>query len=95
MALCEVDAADLTDMVAEIRRLDPKPGADWDATPPQPVVPDVLMRAGADGGWLLELNPETMPRVLVNQSFTHACCRARRARRKASSRRNCRPRTGW
>jgi RNA polymerase sigma-54 factor len=70
MALCEVDAADMNDMVAEIRRLDPKPGAAWDATPPQPVVPDVLMRAGADGAWLLELNPETMPRVLVNQSFT-------------------------
>jgi RNA polymerase sigma-54 factor len=70
MALCEVDAADMNDMVAEIRRLDPKPGATWDATPPQPVVPDVLMRVAADGGWLLELNPETMPRVLVNQSFT-------------------------
>ncbi len=70
MALCEVDAADLADMVAEIRRLDPKPGAAWDATPLIPVVPDVLMRAAPDGGWLLELNPETMPRVLVNQNFT-------------------------
>ncbi len=27
------------------------------------------MRAAADGGWLLELNPETLPRVLVNQRF--------------------------
>jgi RNA polymerase sigma-54 factor len=70
MALCEVDAADMNDMVAEIRRLDPKPGASWDAAPPQPVVPDVLMRVAPDGAWLLELNPETMPRVLVNQSFT-------------------------
>jgi RNA polymerase sigma-54 factor len=65
-----VDAADLTDMIAELRRLDPKPGAGWDATPPQPVVPDVLLRAGPDGEWLLELNPETMPRLLVNHSFT-------------------------
>ena len=70
MALCQVDAADMNDMVAEIRRLDPKPGASWDAAPPQPVVPDVLMRVAPDGAWLLELNPETMPRVLVNQSFT-------------------------
>jgi RNA polymerase sigma-54 factor len=70
MQLCEVDAADLTDMIAELRRLDPKPGAGWDATPPQPVVPDVLLRAGPDGDWLLELNPETMPRLLVNHSFT-------------------------
>jgi len=70
MAACEVDAADLTDMIAELRRLDPKPGASWDTGTPQTVVPDVLLRAAPDGGWLLELNPETMPRVLVNQSFT-------------------------
>jgi RNA polymerase sigma-54 factor len=70
MVLCEVDAADLQDMIAELRRLDPKPGASWDANPPQTVVPDVLMRAAPDGAWLLELNPETMPRVLVNQTFT-------------------------
>ncbi len=68
-ALCGVDGADLTDMVAELRRLDPKPGAGWDATPPAPVVADVLMRADGQGGWLLELNPETLPRVLVNQGF--------------------------
>ena len=72
MQICEVDAADLTDMIAEIRRLDPKPGATWDATPPAPVIPDVLMRPSPteEGGWLLELNPETMPRVLVNQGYS-------------------------
>jgi RNA polymerase sigma-54 factor len=59
-------------MIAEIRRLDPKPGADFEATPPQPLIPDVLMRAapGTSGDWLLELNPETLPRVLVTQTFS-------------------------
>jgi RNA polymerase sigma-54 factor len=33
------------------------------------VVPDVLMRRAPDGGWLLELNPETLPRVLLNRGF--------------------------
>ena len=70
MTLCEVDAADLADMIAELRRLDPKPGALFDAAPLQPVVPDLLMRASPDGGWLLELNPETLPRVLVNHTLT-------------------------
>ncbi len=70
MAVCEVDSADLVEMIAEIRRLDPKPGSAWDNTPLVPVIPDVLMRAAPDGVWLLELNPETMPRVLVNQTFT-------------------------
>ncbi len=70
MAVCEVDAADLADMVSELRRLDPKPGAAFETAPLIPVVPDVLVRAAPNGEWLLELNPETMPRVLVNQAFS-------------------------
>jgi RNA polymerase sigma-54 factor len=66
MALCGVDAADLADMLAELRRLDPKPGAAADDAPVMPIVPDILMRAAPDGTWMLELNPQTLPRVLVN-----------------------------
>ncbi len=69
MTLCGVDAEDLTDMIAEIKALDPKPGATWDTTPPQLVVPDLLMRHLPDDSWIIELNPETMPRVLVNERF--------------------------
>jgi RNA polymerase sigma-54 factor len=69
MTLCGVDAEDLTDMIAEIRALDPKPAASFDTTPPQLVVPDLLMRQAPDEGWIIELNPETMPRVLVNERF--------------------------
>jgi len=60
-------------MVAEIRRLDPKPGAGHGAAPPPSVVPDVLMRPAPAGSgeadWILELNPETLPRVLINRGF--------------------------
>jgi RNA polymerase sigma-54 factor len=69
MALCGVDSEDLADMIGEIRALDPKPGALWDSQPAPLVIPDILMRAGPDGSWLIELNPETMPRVLVNERF--------------------------
>ena len=69
MALCGVDSEDLADMIGEIRALDPKPGATWDSQTAQLVVPDILMRAGPDGTWLIELNPLTMPRVLVNERF--------------------------
>jgi RNA polymerase sigma-54 factor len=68
-ALCGVDADDLADMIGEVRALDPKPGANYDSNPPQPLVPDVLMRPAGNGGWVLELNVETMPRVLINQGF--------------------------
>ncbi|KAA2214080.1 RNA polymerase factor sigma-54 [Teichococcus oryzae] len=78
MRICGVDAEDLADMVAELKRLDPKPGASFDASPAMPLVPDVLMRpapawTAPDGtleaAWLLELNPETLPRILVNRGF--------------------------
>jgi RNA polymerase sigma-54 factor len=69
MAACAVDAEDLAEMVAELRRLDPKPGAGADDAPLQTIQPDVLMRASPEGGWVLELNPDTLPRVLVNRGF--------------------------
>jgi RNA polymerase sigma-54 factor len=69
LRICGVDAEDLAGMVAEIRRLNPKPGASVDVDPAPLVVPDVLMRRLPDGTWLLELNPETLPRVLVNRGF--------------------------
>ena len=69
MAVCGVDAGDMAEMVAEIRALDPKPGSAFDHTPLPAVIPDVLMRAAPDGSWLLELNPDTMPRVLVNDRY--------------------------
>jgi RNA polymerase sigma-54 factor len=70
MKLCGVDAEDLADMIAEIRRLDPKPGARFSGETAATVVPDVLMRRAPDGSWIVELNPDTMPRVLVNGGFS-------------------------
>jgi len=69
MAVCGVDADDIAEMIGEIRALDPKPAASYDDTPAQLVIPDILMRPDADDGWVIELNPETMPRVLVNERF--------------------------
>jgi RNA polymerase sigma-54 factor len=69
MQLCGVDAEDLTEMMAEIRALDPKPAATYDTVPAPMVVPDLLMHQLPDGSWIIELNPETMPRVLVNERF--------------------------
>jgi RNA polymerase sigma-54 factor len=83
MAVCEVDGEDLTQMISEIRALDPKPGAGWDDGPLQQVIPDVLMRALPDGEWFIELNPETMPRVLVNESY-HARVSAKAGREEKS-----------
>ncbi len=67
--LCRVDDEDIAQMVAEIRSLDPKPGLAFEKNVVQPVVPDILVRRRADGGWNIELNADTLPRVLVNQTY--------------------------
>ena len=67
--ICGVDEEDVTDMVAEIRALDPKPALAFDYAPAQPVTPDILMRPKPGGGWVIELNSDTLPRVLVNNQY--------------------------
>lgn len=67
--LCGVDDEDLVEMLAELRRLDPKPGRAFGARAVEVLIPDVFVRAAPDGSWLVELNAEALPRVLVNQSY--------------------------
>ena len=67
--LCRVNDEDITDMISEIRRLDPKPGLKFGSAKAQSVVPDVYVRPGPDGGWHVELNSDTLPKVLVNQTY--------------------------
>ena len=67
--ICGVGDEDLADMIAEIRRLNPKPGLAFGSAIVQPIVPDVFVRPGPDGGWIVELNSDTLPKVLVNQTY--------------------------
>jgi RNA polymerase sigma-54 factor len=67
--ICGVDDEDLADMLAEVRQLNPKPGLAFGSTAVQPIVPDVFVRPGRAGGWAVELNSDTLPKVLVNQSY--------------------------
>ncbi|ABE61074.1 RNA polymerase, sigma 54 subunit, RpoN/SigL [Nitrobacter hamburgensis X14] len=67
--ICGIDDEDLAGMIGEIRHLDPKPGLRFGTPRTQTVVPDVYVRPGPDGGWLVELNSDTLPRVLVNQTY--------------------------
>jgi RNA polymerase sigma-54 factor len=67
--LCGVSDDDLADMICEVRRLNPKPGLKYGSSPTQPIVPDVFVRPLPDGSWHVELNSDTLPRVLVNQAY--------------------------
>ena len=71
-SLCGVDETDLKEMITEIKALNPKPALEFDHFVSQTVIPDVLMRPlpkSKGGGWAVELNNDTLPRVLVNRSY--------------------------
>jgi len=67
--ICGVDDEDLAEMIADIRCLDPKPASTFEPVREQPVEPDILMRKDNAGNWVIELNTDTMPRVLVANRY--------------------------
>ena len=67
--ICNVDQADLFDMLAEIRTLDPKPGAQFEVAVAEAIVPDAVITPTNEGGWAIELTPAAMPRLIVNNQY--------------------------
>ena len=51
-----------------IRSLDPKPGSHIGGSDPEYVTPDLIVRRSAEG-WVVELNPDALPRVGINQTY--------------------------
>lgn len=70
--LCGVNTTYLQDMIEEIRTLNPKPAAEFDHLVVQTAIPDVLMKRlpkTMGGGWRVELNTDTLPKVLINNEY--------------------------
>ena len=67
--LCGVDGDDLADMIGELKALNPKPGLAFSSETVQVVAPDVFIRRSAKGKWQVELNNDTLPKVLLNARY--------------------------
>lgn len=93
--LCGVDREDLADMIAEIRRLEPKPGLVFVSAPVQVLVPDALVRPAPDGSFIVELNPETLPRILLNRSYYTEVAKAVRKDEDKSFLSDCLQTANW
>jgi len=90
-----VDTDELADMIAEIKRLSPKPGLQFGSVQVQPVVPDILVRPAPDGSWIVELNTETLPRVLVNRSYYTKVSKTARSEKDKSYLLDCLQSANW
>ena len=66
--ICGVDDEDLADMIRELRAYDPKPGCRLSQQSSEDVSPDVFVRQ-TRGGFAVELNQATLPRLLVNRRY--------------------------
>jgi len=91
---CRVSDEDLCDMIQEVKRLNPKPGLKYGSSPSQPIVPDVLVRPLPDG-WHVELNSETLPRVLVNQAYYACVCKSATSKHDKSYLVDCLQTANW
>ncbi len=69
MTKCRVDQEDIAEMIAEIKELDPKPGLKFSSSLSETLIPDVFISRNPDATWNIELNSETLPKVLVNNRY--------------------------
>lgn len=69
LAACGVDKSDLNEMIAEIRALDPRPGAVFGGGVAQTVIPDVFVKQNNLGGWSVEVNADALPKVLLDTRY--------------------------
>ncbi len=67
--LCGVNEEDISDMIAEIRRLNPRPASVFEASATNILIPDVLLRQDKSGHYIVELNQAVLPRVLINHAY--------------------------
>ena len=93
--LCGVDEEDLAEMIGEIRNLNPKPGLAFGSSMVQPIVPDVYVRAAPDGTWQVELNSDTLPKVLINQRYYTQVSKTARADKDKSYLAECFQSATW
>jgi RNA polymerase sigma-54 factor len=92
---CGVDDEDLRDMIAELRALTPRPGAAFGSEPAPPVVPDVFVREGQGGLWNVELNSDTLPRLLVDQRYHARVCAGARTDQEKTFVSDCLASANW
>lgn len=87
--ICQCTIPDLHAILRDLRGLDPKPGARFDTTSDPVRAPDLIVSAAPEGGWQIELNRSTLPRVVIREhdarQLTPAEGAAAQARNEARS----------
>jgi RNA polymerase sigma-54 factor len=70
-----VSEEELENALLLVRACQPRPGATIHSTPSEYVVPDVFVRR-TEHGWLVDINPASLPRIRVNQGYANLISRS-------------------
>ena len=92
---CGVDDEDLRDMIAELKGLTPRPGAAFGSEAVQAVAPDVFVREDPAGGWRVDLNTDTLPRLLIDQRYHARVASAARSEQEKTFVTECLQSANW
>jgi len=71
----DVDEEALQEAMALIQGCQPRPGSAFQSSQPEYIVPDVFVKRTASG-WAVEINPASVPRLRVNQSYAGVVARS-------------------
>lgn len=93
--ICEVDGEDMAQMISEIRALTPKPGAAFGSSEGATIIPDVFVREAPNGMWVVELNSDTLPKVLLNNAYVDMVSRTARTEDEKSYISECHNEASW
>jgi RNA polymerase sigma-54 factor len=94
--VCGVDDEDLREMISELKALTPRPGAAFSAGETvQTVVPDVFVRQDPAGGWRVDLNSDTLPKLLIDQRYHHRVSSASRSDQEKAFVSECLASANW
>jgi RNA polymerase sigma-54 factor len=93
--VCGCDLDDVRSMIADLRKCNPKPGSAYASDVAQTVVPDVFVRENPDGGWTVELNTDTLPRVLVNARYYSKVAKQTRSKDERAYMTECINNANW
>ena len=66
--LLKISDEELADAIVLIQSLNPKPGLAFGSDQTNYISPDVYVRKH-DGEWIVEVNPETMPKLRINRGY--------------------------
>lgn len=77
MRRTKLKEAELRETIELIESLDPRPGSSISPSSTSYIIPDVIVTKDSESGkWKVELNPETAPKIRINDSYASLVKRA-------------------